>query len=659
MSCFFRGYAMHYTHCAVQQKHGFYDPGMRILHSLRIMRPPCQNLLVRLASKNPILSTDKRAPMPTSYDPTLIAKLRSQLQNAGLQGILVPHADAHQSEYLPPAAERLARLSGFTGSAGQAIVLAHEAALFVDGRYTLQAPEQVDTQIFSVQAIATMSPEAWLRTQLKAGDRIAYDPWLHTIAQLEAFEDLCTELDAHLVALDTNPIDALWPDRPAAPSSRVETLPPPFAPLSAKAKRGLIAKDLKAAGVDVAVISAGDSLAWAFNIRADDVPFTPLVLAYALLTAEEKATLFIDPARLDDDVRAHLGPDVKVLDPSQLGATLDALGQGKKAVRIAPRGTPAWMVKRLTQAGARLFPGSDPCQLPKAKKTPAEVEGIKNAHVRDGRALVQFLAWLSEHAPQGGVTELSAAAKLDGLRAQNEHFRGLSFPTISGSGPNGAIVHYGVTEKSNRTLKTGELYLVDSGAQYLDGTTDVTRTVAIGAPSAEMRDRFTRVLKGHIALSSQRFPVGTRGQELDVLARQALWEAGLDYAHGTGHGVGTYLGVHEGPQGISKRGQGEELAAGMVVSNEPGYYKTGAYGIRIENLITVVNVPAPKGAELQMLGFEPLTLAPIDNALIDTNLLSQTERAWINAYHAQVAKQLAPGLDESTRNWLELATAEL
>lgn len=597
--------------------------------------------------------------MSISYDPTLIAKLRGQLQADGLQGFLVPHADAHQSEYLPPSAERLARLSGFTGSAGQAIVLSKEAALFVDGRYTLQAPEQVDTQIFSVQAIATTPPEAWLRTHLKAGDRIGYDPWLHTIAQLEPFEDLCAELDAHLVAVNTNPIDALWVDRPAAPSSHLEALAPPFAPLSAKAKRELIARDLKAAGVDVAVITAGDSLAWAFNIRANDVPFTPLVLAYALLTSEEKATLFIDPTRLDDDLRAHLGPDVQVLDPSHLGATLDQLGQGKKAVRIAPRGTPAWIVKRLTQAGAKLLPGSDPCQLPKAKKTPAEVEGIKRAHVRDGRALVRFLAWLSEHAPKGGVTELAAAAKLDGLRAENEHFRGLSFPTISGSGPNGAIVHYGVTETSNRTLQTGELYLVDSGAQYLDGTTDVTRTVAIGAPSTEMRDRFTRVLKGHIAISSQRFPVGTRGQELDILARRALWDAGLDYAHGTGHGVGTYLGVHEGPQGISKRGQGEELAAGMVVSNEPGYYKAGAYGIRIENLITVVNVAAPKGAELQMLGFEPLTLAPIDNALIDTNLLTETERTWINAYHAEVAKKLTSGLDDSTRKWLEQATIEL
>lgn len=599
--------------------------------------------------------------MPTlaPYDPTLIAKLRARLRADGLQGFLVPHADAHQSEYLPPSAERLARISGFTGSAGQAIVLMDEAALFVDGRYTLQARHQVDGKIFSVQAIATTTPEAWLRHRLKSGDRIGYDPWLHTTAQLEVFEDLCAERGAQLVEMDANPIDDLWPERPPAPCSRLEVLPPPFAPLSAKAKRALIAKDLTDAGADAAVISAGDSLAWVFNIRADDVPFTPLVLAYALLTKAGKATLFVDDTRLDDSVRAHLGTDVEVLDPSQLEAALDRLGQSKMAVRITPRATPSWIVKRLTQAGARLLPGSDPCQLPKAKKTPGEIEGVKRAHVRDGRALVQFLAWLSHEAPKGFVTELSAAAKLDGLRAQNEHFRGLSFPTISGSGPNGAIVHYSVSEASNRTLKSGELYLVDSGAQYLDGTTDVTRTVAIGAPSAEMRDRFTRVLKGHIAISTQRFPVGTRGQELDVLARRALWDAGLDYAHGTGHGVGTYLGVHEGPQGISKRGQGEELAPGMVLSNEPGYYKEGAYGIRIENLITVVDAPAPKGAELHMLGFEPLTLAPIDKSLIDTNLLSQDELTWLNAYHARVAEQLSPGLEPDARKWLEQATTEL
>ena len=597
--------------------------------------------------------------MHISHDPTLIAKLRGRLKADGLAGFLVPHADAHQSEYLPPSAERLARLTGFTGSAGSAVVMADEAALFVDGRYTLQARDEVDANVFSPQAIATTTPADWLRTRLSASDKLAYDPWLYTPDQLKSFERVCHDLDATLVPLDTNPIDELWTDRPAPPSSPVEVLDTPFAPLTSQAKRELIARDLKATGIDVAMISAGDSIAWTFNIRADDVPFTPLVLAYALLFADGRAKLFIDPARADDRTRNHLGADVEVLPPDQLGAELDALGQAKCSVRIASRATPTWVVERLSRSKARVLPGDDPCQLPKAKKLPAEIDGVKRAHKRDGAALVKFLAWLEGEAPKGTVTEMSAAAKLDGLRAENEHFRGLSFPTISGSGPNGAIVHYRVTKHSNRALKPGELYLVDSGAQYLDGTTDVTRTVAISIPTAEMQDRFTRVLKGHIAISSQCFPRGTRGQELDVLARRALWDAGLDYDHGTGHGVGTYLGVHEGPQGISNRGQGVELATGMVLSNEPGYYKEGAFGIRIENLITVIGAPAPKGAEREMMGFEPLTLAPIDRSLIDVKLLSAEERAWVDAYHAHVRDELSSLLDEPVATWLATATAPL
>jgi len=598
-----------------------------------------------------------------AYDPTLCAKLRGRLQADNFVGYLVPHADANQSEYLPPSAERLARLTGFSGSAGLAIVLTDEAALFVDGRYTLQARDEVDAKTFSLQPIATLTPQAWLRTRLKPGDRLAYDPWLHTPGQLETYERVCTDTEAHLVAVDENLIDAFWPDRPAPPSSPLEILDAPFAPLTSKAKRELLGAELKKANADVAMISAGDSIAWMFNVRADDVPFTPLVLAYALLRADSTAQLFIDPARVDAAAHAHLGPDVDVLDPSQLGDALDALGQDKKAARIATRATPAWVVERLTKAGARILSGADPCQLPKAKKTPEEIEGVKRAHIRDGAALVRFLAWLSVEAPKGGVTELTAAAKLDGLRAENEHFRGLSFPTISGSGPNGAIVHYRVSERTDRALHPGELYLVDSGAQYLDGTTDVTRTVFIGGgpnmPSAEMRDRFTRVLKGHIAISAQRFPRGTHGHELDVLARRALWDMGLDYDHGTGHGVGTYLGVHEGPQSISKRGQGAELAAGMVVSNEPGYYKEGAFGIRIENLIYVLDIPTPRGAERAMMGFEPLTLAPIDRALIDPGLLDETERTWVDAYHARVMAELSPLLDGTSRDWLIHATAPL
>lgn len=609
------------------------------------------------------MPADTNAEVHIDHDPTLVTKLRDRLKADGFVGYLVPHADAHQSEYLPPNAEHLTRLTGFTGSAGMAVVLLDDAAVFVDGRYTLQAQNEIDGQVFSQQAIATTGPDAWLRSRLKAGDRIAYDPWLYTPAQLEAYERTCTDTGAQLVALAENPVDALWPDRPAPPMSPVEVLNTPFAPLTSKAKRERMGEELKKVGADVAVLSSGDSIAWTFNIRASDVPFTPLVLAYALLNSDGRASLFINDARLSTDTHAHLGKDVEILPPDHLGGALDDLGRTNKAVRIDTRSTPAWIVESLATAGARILPGKDPCQLPKAKKTPAEIDGVKRAHKRDGAALVRFLAWLEKTAPNGRVSELSAAAKLDGLRAENEHFRGLSFPTISGSGPNGAIVHYRVSEKSDRVLKSGELYLVDSGAQYLDGTTDVTRTVFIGGtndkPSSEMKDRFTRVLKGHIAISSQRFVRGTHGQDLDILARRSLWDAGLDYDHGTGHGVGTYLGVHEGPQGISKRGQGAELAVGMVVSNEPGYYKEGAFGIRIENLITVVDVPAPRGAEREMMGFEPLTLAPIDRRLIDTALLDDAERNWINAYHAQALAELGPLLDDNTRQWLAMATASL
>ncbi len=593
------------------------------------------------------------------YDPTLIAKVRGRMLADGIQAYLVPHADAFQSEYLPPSDERLARLTGFTGSAGAGVVMADEAAVFVDGRYTLQAQNEVDSKVFSPVAIADTRPVDWLRARLKPGDRVAYDPWLYTPAQLSGYETLCQDVGARLVSVEDNLIDAYWPDRPAPPASPVEVLEPSFAPLSSRAKRELVGGVLTKSNADVAVISAGDSIAWLFNIRADDVPFSPLVLAYALLFKNAKAQLFIDMTRIDEVVQKHFGPDVEVCPLEDMAGALDQLGADKHAVRLSSQGTPSWVVERLTKAGARTLMGSDPCQLPKAKKTPAELDGMRAAHLRDGVALTTFLAWLDNTAPQGGVTEMAAAAKLDGLRAQNEHFRGLSFPTISGSGPNGAIVHYRVTEKSDRELNSGELYLVDSGAQYLDGTTDVTRTVAIGEPSDEMRDRFTRVLKGHIAISTQRFPRGTKGYELDILARRALWDAGLDYDHGTGHGVGTYLGVHEGPQSISKRGTGADLAAGMVVSNEPGYYKSGAYGIRIENLIAVVQKTTPPGGERDMLGFEPLTLAPIDRTLIDTRLLNETECTWVDAYHAQVFEKLAPLVDDATHAWLEQACRRL
>lgn len=596
---------------------------------------------------------------PITYDPALLARLRARLRAQGLDGFLVPHANAHQSEYLPPSEERLARLTGFTGSAGYAIVLMDKAAVFVDGRYTLQAANEIDSQYFEIVPSAQTQPHDWLKDHLVKGLKIGFDAWLHTSRGLEQFAAVCRNGQAELLSVQNNPIDAEWSGRPAPPSSLVEALDPGYTALSGNAKVRQIADGLKAQGADAVVLGAGDSVAWAFNIRATDVPFTPLVLAFAIITADAKAKLFIATERIDQTVRAHLGANVEILPPNQLARVLDEMGANKRAVLLPSDITATWIANRLESAGARLINGDDPCQLPKACKPPAEIEGVKRAHVRDGAALTRFLAWLENTAPKGNVTELAAANHLDGLRAEGQLWRGLSFPTISGSGPNGAIVHYRVTPQSDRTLKKGELYLVDSGGQYLDGTTDVTRTVAIGKPTTEMKNRFTLVLKGHIAIARQRFPRGTCGQELDVLARRALWDAGLDYNHGTGHGVGTFLGVHEGPQRIAKHGPGAELRPGMVLSNEPGYYKSGAFGIRIENLMAVITVPTPKGGEREMLGFETLTLAPIDLNLIDAALLNAGEIEWLDAYHTRVRKTLAPLVDAQTREWLGHATQPL
>lgn len=595
----------------------------------------------------------------TPYDPDLLARLRIRIKAQGLDGFLVPHADAHQSEYLSPADERLARLTGFSGSAGFGIVLLDTAAVFVDGRYTLQAANEVDRRAFEIVPSAQIHPSAWLREKLNIGAKIGFDPWLHTTRGMESFVKVCDVAQAEMVSVDTNPIDGEWPGQPAPPASRVEALKSPYAVLSHTTKLDQIAEGLKKQGADAAVLCAGDSIAWAFNIRADDVPYTPLVLAFSIVGADAKAKLFIATDRIDSLVREHLGKNVEICALDQLGTALDALGGTDRAVLLAQDVTATWIAARLEKAGARIIKGDDPCQLPKACKPPAEIDGIRRAHVRDGAALTRFLAWLEDAAPRGGVSELSAATHLDALRGEDDLFRGLSFPTISGSGPNGAIVHYRVTPQSDRKLKTGELYLVDSGAQYLDGTTDVTRTVAIGTPTPQMKDRFTRVLKGHIAIATQHFPKGTCGQELDILARRALWDAGLDYDHGTGHGVGTYLGVHEGPQRIAKRGPTVPLRVGMVISNEPGYYATDAFGIRIENLITVTPAPVPKGGDRVMLGFETLTLAPIDLNLVDVSLLNPLEVKWLDAYHARVREALVPLVDDATNVWLINATRAL
>ena len=539
-----------------------------------------------------------------------LAALRAELARRGLDGFVVPLSDEHQGEYVARRSQRLAWLTGFTGSAGMAIVLAERAALFVDGRYTLQAAAQVDGSLYEHRHVSDEPADAWLREHLSADAALGYDPRLHSAHGRDRLAAPCKAVGARLVPCEDNPIDVLWADQPPPPLGPIAAHPVRFAGIDAGDKRQTIAARLAEKGADAAVLSAPDSIAWLLNVRGADVANSPLPHSFAIVHCGGGVDWLVDRRKLLPEVAAHLGNSVSVAAPDALAGVLDGLAKAGKAVLIDEAATPVWMVDRLTEGGAKVIRGTDPCALPKACKNDAELAGIRAAHRRDGAELTRFLAWLAA-APPGSVTELDAVARLAAMRAGGEHFRGPSFDTISGAGPNGAIVHYRVTAETNRSLEPGTLYLVDSGGQYLDGTTDVTRTVAIGTPEPEHRDRFTRVLRGHIALATARFPHGTTGAQLDTLARQFLWQAGLDYDHGTGHGVGHYLNVHEGPQRISRLGSGAALAPGMVVSNEPGYYKTGAYGIRIENLVAVTE---PDGAGNGFLGFETLTLAPHRNA---------------------------------------------
>jgi Xaa-Pro aminopeptidase len=587
-------------------------------------------------------------------DDARLAALRAELRRQGLDGFIVPRGDEHQGEYVPARAERLAWLTGFTGSAGLAIVLPTRAAIFVDGRYTLQVRQQVDTAAFEPRHLIDEPPQDWLAANADSGARIGFDPWVHTEDALQRLRAGAAKAGAALVPAGANPVDAVWRNQPPPPLAPVRPHPLQFAGKSAADKRAELAAKLSADGVAAAVISAPDSIAWLLNIRGGDVPHTPLPLSFAILHASGAVDLFIDPRKLTSAARAHLGNGVTVAPPDAFGPALDRIARDRSKVLLDAATGAVWIGERLSQVGAAVTRGSDPCALPKACKNPVELDNTRRAHVRDGAALTRFLAWLAQEAPKGAVDELAAAERLFALRRGGEAFRDTSFTTISGAGANGAIVHYRSTRATNARLAPGMLYLVDSGAQYLDGTTDVTRTVAIGAPGAEERDRFTRVLKGHIALATARFPKGTTGSQLDALARVALWRAGLDYDHGTGHGVGSYLSVHEGPQRISKVPNTIALQPGMIVSNEPGYYKTGAYGIRIENLVAVRE--SPDQAERPMLDFETLTLAPIDRALIASDALDDGERAWLDDYHARVRATLTPLLDAATARWLEEAT---
>ena len=572
----------------------------------------------------------------------------------GVDGFLVPRSDEYLGEYVPPSGERLAWLTGFTGSAGMAIVLRDKAAVFTDGRYTTQVAAQTDPALWERRHITEEPPQEWL-AEAAAGLTIGYDPWLHS----QAFIDRLANAGVTLVPLASNPLDAVWADRPAPPRAPAVPHPLEYAGLDATAKRAELAAGLRAAGEDAAVLADPHSIAWLLNIRGGDLTHTPLPLGFALLRANGAVDLFMDPAKLPDATRAYLGNAVVAHPPAALPEILADLGG--RTVRLDPEATPAWFAATLLEAGAILHPGEDPCRLPRARKNPVEQAGARAAHRRDALAMARFLHWFSAAAPAGGETEMSAAARLLAFRGALPLFRAESFPAISGAGENGAIVHYRATPATNRPICPDECYLIDSGAQYTDGTTDITRTLwtGPGTPPASLVERYTRVLRGHIALATLRFPQGVAGPHIDAVARAPLWQAGLDYDHGTGHGIGSFLSVHEGPVSISRAAKPVPIEAGMILSDEPGYYLPGHYGIRIENLLLAHPAEQQADQVKPFLAFETLTLAPYDRRLIDTSLLTPAERVWVNAYHARVFSEIGGELEEPVREWLRGVCAEL
>lgn len=587
-------------------------------------------------------------------DRTVAAKrlpaLRAAMQSLGIDALLVPHDDEYLNEYTPPQFERLLWATGFSGSAGALIVMADSAVLFIDGRYTGQAQLETPADLFDYEDLRALPPWQWLRDNPGRVAKLGYWSKLHSedeIARIEALDHV------ELVALAAHPIDELWDDRPDGQSPAPYPHAVEYAGEDSASKRERVGAAVRKAGADAIVFANPNATAWLFNMRGGDVPHTPVALCRSVLHADGKAAAFFAGHEISDELRAHLGPDVELSDEDLFGDYLQALGTQQKSVLINKSVCPRYVCDALRESGARLCEGDDPLILSRGIKNETEVEGFRQAHIRDGVAMVRFLRWLDENWASG-ISEIDSVRKLESFRAEDEALQDISFDTISGSGPNGAIIHYRVSEASDRKLKKGDLFLVDSGGQYLDGTTDITRTIALGEPDAECTDRFTRVLQGHIALASAIFPPDTSGYQLDLLARQPLWNAGLDYAHGTGHGVGTYLGVHEGPQSVAKKAPWVPLQPGMILSNEPGFYVEGKYGIRIENLVVV--------READVAGmhcFETLTLAPIDRALVDKSLMRDDELAWLNGYHESVWQTLSPLLDESDALWLREATAPL
>lgn len=583
-----------------------------------------------------------------------LAALRDQLASQQLDGFVVPLTDEHMSEYVGAYAQRLAWLTGFQGSAGTAVVLPAEAAIFTDGRYTLQVREQVSGDDWQFVGVPETSVSGWLADHAKQGARIGYDPWLHTRAWVDEAAKALAAIDATLIPVDTNPVDAVWPDQPQPSDAKLAVHDDAHAGRSSADKRAAVADWLVEQKADAVVLAALESIAWLLNVRGGDVSRTPVALSYAVVNADGTADLYVAPDKMTDAVAQHLGNAVHIHDRRDFAPALGRFA-GKR-VAVDPTLSVAAIPLAIEAGGGDVVSLRDPTVIPRATKNPVEQAGHRAASIRDGAALTRFLRWVSIEAPKGGQTELSAAAKLEEFRRATGVLKDLSFDAISATGPHGAIPHYHVTEESSLPIEPGQLYLIDSGGQYDDGTTDVTRVVPIGQPTAEMRDRFTRVLKGHIALATAAFPRGTTGAQLDALARLPLWQAGLDFAHGTGHGVGSYLSVHEGPARIAKpsypgSGPSEPLLPGMILSNEPGYYKAGEYGIRIENLLLVVE-HSFEGGEDVMLTFETLTLVPIDRDLIEPALLTPAELDWLNNYHAQVAGTLAGEMEGEDRAWL-------
>ncbi|MEL6363656.1 MAG: aminopeptidase P family protein [Pseudomonadota bacterium] len=598
-----------------------------------------------------------------SYASAHTPLVRAEMERLDLDGFLIPHDDEYGNEYTPYYAERLLWATGFSGSAGSAIVLKDKAAIFIDGRYTLQVKDQVDDAVYAYVDYPETTPAKWLRQNAPRGGTIGYDPMLHNEKDVDALAEACAKAGARLVPVTENPVDAAWKDQPAKPEAALIPHPRRYAGRGADEKIAEIAEAVREAGADAVMISSPLSVAWLFNVRGGDVAHAPVPLSRAMVGADGKATLFIDPKKVSNEAATALadetGGALTIRPETDATPQVAALGAAGATVLLDPALAPAAYAAAVRENGGTVVHGADPCALPRALKTGAEIEGARAAHVRDGAAVTRFLHWLATEAQDGSKDEIAAARQLQAFRQEIAELKDISFETISAAGPNGAFPHYRVSTETNRPLAPGSLYLVDSGGQYPDGTTDITRVAAIGDPTDEMAERYTLVLKGHIALATARFPKGTTGQQLDGFARRPLWDLGMDYDHGTGHGVGSFLSVHEGPQRIAKTVNAQALEPGMICSNEPGYYKGGEYGIRIENLV-VVTAPEPvPGGDREMMGFETITLAPLERRLIVAEMLTADERRWVDAYHARVREVISPLVPADVARWLDEATGEL